>query len=286
MAGSSSDVKVALNVSSSAFRGLPQSYSRWLGGRILGFVESLRGLLAFALITLGVMISKRRKSTQVIHPLIWEQVIRSGVALLPILLFLSCALGLVIIGQTVTLTNRVGAQGYLGGVMVSVVVRELGPLLAALVVLIRTGTATVIELGTARSSREVEALEAIGIDPIHYLVVPRLLGMSLGVFCLTVYGILAALVSGYLWAFVQEIPILPGAYFSQLAAALHPLDFLALGIKSICLGLLIALVSCYHGLAHPLRVEDLPNAAMKALSQGVVLCVVVDALFLILYLIL
>lgn len=261
-----------------------QSYTRWIGGYILAFGSSLRGLLAFSLITLGVLVSKRGVARNVIHPLIWGQVMRSGVALLPILLFLACALGLVVIGQTVSLTNRVGAQDFLGRVMVSVVVRELGPMLAALVVLVRMGTATVIELGTARSSREIEVLEGLGIDPIHYLVVPRVIGMSLGVVCLTVYGILAALVSGYLWAFVQEIPILPGAYFNQLAGALHPIDFLSLGIKSGALGLTIALVSCYHGLANPLHVEDLPRAAMRALSQGVVLCVALDALFLLIYL--
>lgn len=265
-------------------RGYSQSYTHWLGGYLLAFGNSLRGLLAFSLITLGVMVSKRGVARNVIHPLIWGQVMRSGVTLLPILLFLACALGLVVIGQTVSLTNRVGAQDFLGRVMLSVVVRELGPMLAALVVLVRMGTATVIELGTARSSREVEVLESLGIDPIHYLVVPRVIGMCLGVVCLTVYGILAALISGYLWAFVQEIPILPGAYFSQLAGALHPIDFLSLGIKSGALGLIIALVSCYHGLANPLHVEDLPRAAMRALSQGVVLCVVLDALFLLIYL--
>ena len=112
--------------------------------------------------------------------------------------------------------------------MVVVVVRELGPLVTALLVLARIGTANVIELGTARAMGEVEALEALGIDPVHYLVVPRVIGMALGVFALTVYLILGALLSGYLWAFVQDVPLRPGDYFRQLASALSGLDFVLL----------------------------------------------------------
>jgi len=65
---------------------------------------------------------------------------------------------------------------------------------------------------------EVEALEALGIDPVHYLVVPRVLGMAVGVFSLTVYLILGALISGYVWAFLQDVPLRPTDYFRQWPA--------------------------------------------------------------------
>src|SRR2546430_1401070 len=117
--------------------------------------------------------------------------------------------------------------------MVIVVVRELGPLLAGLLVLARIGTSNVIELGTARALGEVEAMEALGIDPVHYLVVPRVIGLAVGIFSLTVYLILGALVSGYLWAFVQDVPLRPGDYFRQLAGALSGLDFGLLAIKTL-----------------------------------------------------
>src|SRR5206468_4487321 len=125
------------------------------------------------------------------------QLSASGVRLLPMMIFLALALGLVIIGQTVSLLTRVGANSLLGTVMVTTVVRELGPLLTALIVLSRSGTATVVELGTARALGEVEALEVLGIDPIHYFVLPRVLGMAVGMLALTVYLILGALLSGY-----------------------------------------------------------------------------------------
>jgi phospholipid/cholesterol/gamma-HCH transport system permease protein len=170
--------------------------------------------------------------------------------------------------------------------MVAAVVRELGPLFAALLVLSRSGTANVIELGTARSQGEVEALEALGIDPVHSLVMPRVIGMALGVFALTVYFIMGALLSGYLWAFLQKVPLEPHEYFQQLAASLTSFDFLILAVKSSFFGIAIAIITCYHGLARPLHLDEVSRATIGAVAQCIVACVVLDAIFIFVYLVL
>lgn len=263
---------------------LPKSYASLLGRRLFRFLLTIQGLGAFALITLGVLITKFRVARRVVRPLMFQEISRSGLRLLPMFLFLSAALGLLVIGQTVSWASRLGAIGYLGTVMVIVVVRELGPLMAALMVLARIGTANVVELGTARAMGEVEALEALGIDPVHYLVVPRVIGMAVGIFSLTVYLILGALVSGYLWAFIQDVPLLPGEYFRQLATALSGLDFALLALKTASFGFIIAIVTCYHGLAQPLQLEEVSRATVRAVAQSVIACVLLDALFIVIYL--
>ena len=265
---------------------LPQSYVNFIGRKLMRFLLTLQGLGAFLLITLGVLVGKFRVARSVIYPLVLSHANRAGLRLLPMVLFLATALGLVVIGQTVSLLTRVRVSDVLlGKVMVTVVVRELGPLLAALLVLSRVGTQNVIELATARALGEVEALEVLGIDPIHYLVVPRVVGMALGMFSLTVYLILIALFSGYLWAFIQDVPILPGDYFAQLARALTGLDFVLLALKSLGFGIIISTVMCYHGLSQPLRVEDVSGATIRAVAQSVIGCVLLDALFIIVYLV-
>ena len=266
-------------------KSLPRSYVNFLGHKLLRFLEALRGLGAFALITLGVMVRKMHVARQVIHPLIIVHVYRSGFKLLPMVIFLAVALGLVIIGQTVALLSGVGANDFLGTVMVTVVVRELGPIMTGLIVLLRSGTANVVELGTARALGEVEALEVMGIDPIHYLVVPRLLGMALGTFSLTVYLILGALISGYLWAFIQYVPLTPGEYLRQLSTSLRWLDFVLLALKTCLFGSIIAAVTCYHGLAQPLRLEEVSRATVQAVAQCIIACVLLDALFIVVYLV-
>jgi phospholipid/cholesterol/gamma-HCH transport system permease protein len=263
---------------------LAGSFVAFWGRKLLRFVLAIQGLGAFALITLGVIFAKFGVARRVILPLVFHQAYRAGLRLLPMVLFFAAALGLVVIGQTVSLLTRVGVKDVLGTVMVVVIVRELGPLLTALLVMARTGTAHVIELGTARALGEVEALEVLGIDPIHYLVVPRVIGMALGIFALTVYLILGALVGGYGWAFLQDVPLRPGEYFSQLAGALSGLDFVILAFKSGLFGSVIALITCYQGLARPLHLEEVSGATIRAVAQAVIACVLVDAFFLLIYL--
>lgn len=265
---------------------LPRSYTNYFGRKLCRFLLTVQGLGAFGLITLGVLITKFRRSSRVIYPLAFREVSRAGLRLLPMFLFLAAALGLVVIGQTVSWLTRVGTINYLGTIMVIVVVRELGPLIGALLVLARVGTANVVELGTARATGEVEALEALGIDPVHYFVAPRVFGMAVGIFSLTVYLILGALVSGYLWAFVQDVPLQPGDYFSQLARALSWLDFVLLALKTALFGFIISIVTCYYGLAQPLRLEEVSHATVQAVAQSVIACVLLDALFIVTYLIL
>lgn len=263
----------------------PRLWTDTLGRRLFFALLTIQGLGAFALITLGVSIGKFGVASAVIRPLIWREIHRSGTRLMPMFLCLSCVLGFLVIGQTASLAQKVGVVNYIGTVMVVVIVRELGPLLTAILVLARVGTANVIELGMARARGEVEALEALGIDPIHYQVVPRVIGMALSIFALTIYVILGALISGYLWIFVQDVPLSPGDYFHELARALQGLDFVLLALKTFSFGLIISLITCYHGLARPLQLDDVSGAAVRAVAQGVIACVLVDAAFIIVYLV-
>jgi phospholipid/cholesterol/gamma-HCH transport system permease protein len=263
---------------------VPQSWTHYLGRKLFRFALTIRGLGAFTLITLGVILTKPRKARHLIWPAILEQTAIAGLHLLPMFLFISFALGLVVIGQAVSWLTQLGAFNYLGTIMAVVVVRELGPLLTALLVIARTGTANVVELGTARATGEIEALEALGIDPVHYLVVPRVAGMAVGVFALTVYLILGSLASGYLWAFLQNVPLRPGEYFRQLTDSLSGMDFALLALKTLAFGSVIALVTCYHGLAQPLRLEEVSSATVRAGAQSVIACIFIDALFIVIYL--
>jgi phospholipid/cholesterol/gamma-HCH transport system permease protein len=256
-----------------------------IGRRFFSFLLAVHGIGAFALITLGVLIRKFGVAHGVIRPLIAQEIKRAGVKLLPMFLFAALALGFLVIGQTVSVLTRVGAASeLLGDIMVIVVVRELGPLFTAFLVLARVGTANVVELGTARAMGEVESLEAMGIDPVHYFVVPRVIGMMVAIFSLTVYLILGTLGSGYLWAFVQDVPLQPGDYFNQLAGALTALDFILLALKTGLFGFVIAIVTCFYGLAQPLRLDQISRATIRAVGQSIIVCVLLDALFIIAYL--
>jgi phospholipid/cholesterol/gamma-HCH transport system permease protein len=262
-----------------------RQYLNWLGRIILAVIRTLHGLGAFALITLGVTVTKFWRAADVVHPLISQQITRAGVKLLPMVSFVAFALGFVVIGQTVSLLNRFGAQDWAGTVMVTVIVRELGPLVTASLVLARVGTIIVIELGTNRATGEVEALEALGIDPIHLLVMPRVLGLAASIFSLTVYMIIVALCSGYLFAFIQDVPLRLGEYINQLASSLRWQDFALLALKTLTFGAVIAVVTCYHGLARPVQINQVAEMTSRAVVESVIACVLLDALFIVVYLV-
>lgn len=263
---------------------LPRTYTDFLGRKLFMFLITAQGIGAFALITLAVIFRKFNVASAVIRPMIRREIAKAGVWLLPLYLFVAIALGFLAIGQTVAVATRLGAFDYIGTVMVTVIVRELGPLLSAVLALARVGTANVIELGTGRALGSVEALEAAGIDPIHYLVVPKVIGMTLGVFSLTVYLIVIALASGYLLVFLQDVPLPPGKYFTQLVTSLGWQDFVLLALKSCTFGFFIGIVTCYHGLAQPLRLEDVSRVTVRATTECIFVCVLIDALFFVFYL--
>jgi phospholipid/cholesterol/gamma-HCH transport system permease protein len=249
-------------------------------------MSTQRRMGAFTLITLGTMATKYGKASRVIRPLIQEQIMRAGVNVLPIVCFLGAAMGVVIVGQTVLLLMQVGQVQLMGPLLVTVVIRELAPLTAALVVLARVGTAVVTELGTSRAVGEVEALEALGVDPIHYLVVPRVVGFTVSIICLTVYLILFALVTGYLVGFLRGMNLSLGEFGAMISSALSWVDFPLLGLKTLAFGLIASLIMCYHGLAEPMRLEQVGRATTRTVAHTVVACLMCDALFLPIYLLL
>lgn len=259
-------------------------FTNFIGLSLIRFLSTLRGLVAFAIIILGVAVTKFGVARNVTFPAIYQEQARTGKRVLPMFLLLSGVLGFVVIGETITFLNKYGVgTGVLGPIMVAVVVRELGPLLTAMLVLARSGTRNVIELGMARALGEVEALEALRIDPIHFLVMPRVIGMGTAVFALTIYFVLGTLASGYLFAFLNNVPLRPDEYIHELTGAMVGLDFAILALKSGLFGIIIAVITCYHGLAQPLRLEDVSKAATRAVGQSVAACVVADALFLMIY---
>jgi len=252
---------------------------------MLRSLRTAQELAAFSLITLSVTLLKFRRAPKVVRPLIRRQIANAGVRLIPWVSLISAFTGFIVVGQMLSFFTQLGAGQYAGAVLVVVVVRELGPLATAMMVLARVGTVNVIELGAKRALGEVEALESLGIDPVHYLVTPRVLGLSVSIFCLTLYFILIALASAYTFVFFQDISLTPAAFAGQLADAMVWQDFLILTLKSFAFGSIIAVITCYEGLARPLRLEDISAASTRAVIKGILAPVALETLFLVYWII-
>jgi phospholipid/cholesterol/gamma-HCH transport system permease protein len=180
----------------------------------------------------------------------------------PLVILLSGLLSFVVI-QT-TLQTFSGLTEFVGTVMVVVIVQLLGPLLTALAVIGRSGTAITAELATNTVMGEIRALEGMGIDPYHYLVLPRLAGATLAMTVLIVLFDVVALVAGLLATSVNEAS---GArYLASVLSALDTKDVILTMVKGLSFGLVIGLLPSYHGL----RVTRGPTEIPQAVTRGTV----------------
>ncbi len=253
----------------------------FLTRQFLTLSQGLYGLGRFAFLTVSVGIAKIFRSRNVVWPEIRRQVLNGGVRQIPIATFMALALGFVVSGQLHVLKTVIGvkSQTYAGGAMVTVVIRELGCMAITLLALARNGAAMVIELGAALVKGETMALQAAGVDPVHYLVVPRVIGQSLSVFCLTFGFNALATASAYLFMYALGFTLPLGEYLDQLSTYLRPLDFLFLVIKPALFGAVVGCVCCQQGLMRPTKLEHIASATTTAVVVTLVVCVLLNGLF-------
>ena len=211
-----------------------------------------------------------------------QQVYFTGVEAMPFLGMLSLLLGFVVIAQSLPQLQGVGAHALIGQILVISIVRELGPIITAMVVITRSGSAMATEMATNRISGQVESLEAMGIDIFHFLVVPRVLGCMISMFCMILFFDIIALVGGFLVASTRlTMPFT--LYLQYIFTSLAPLDLYLSLSKGLLFGGIIAFVGCYKGLTCGGGAEGVGKATNEAVVQASII-ILVSNLFITLFL--
>jgi len=180
-------------------------------------------------------------------PIFFEQADRAGVGSLPLVSLVSFFLGLTMALLTGYQLRTFGTERLVPGLVAVGFTRELGPLLTGIMLAARIGAAYTAELGTMTVAEEVEAIEAMGIGPLRFLVAPRVLAVVLLMPCLVVVSNIAALIGGLIVSRWQ-LNISPSYFFQLVNEAVQNRDIIAGIVKSLLFGLIISLVSCYKGL--------------------------------------
>lgn len=177
----------------------------------------------------------------------FEQTDRAGVGSLPLVSLVSFFLGLTMALLTGYQLRTFGTERLVPGLVAVGFTRELGPLLTGIMLAARIGAAYTAELGTMTVAEEVEAIEAMGIGPLRFLVSPRILAVVFLTPCLVVVANIAALV-GALIISRWQLDISPPYFLQLVNESLQNRDIIAGIVKSLLFGLIISLVSCYKGL--------------------------------------
>ncbi|HEY0793465.1 MAG TPA: ABC transporter permease [Chthoniobacterales bacterium] len=178
----------------------------------------------------------------------FAQTDRTGVGSVPLVMLVSFFLGLTMALLTGYQLQKFGTERLVPTLIAISFTRELGPLLTGIVLAARIGAAFTAELGTMQVSEEVEAIEAMGIGPLRFLVAPRLLAITLLMPCLSVVSCVAALVGSGLISWVT-LNLVPAFYYDAVLTSLYVSDIIIGLFKAMFFGLLIGLIACYKGLS-------------------------------------
>ncbi|HET6490924.1 MAG TPA: ABC transporter permease [Syntrophales bacterium] len=161
----------------------------------------------------------------------------------------------------------VAAQYDLGRITVIMLIREFGPLITALIVILRSATAMTIETGYMNVLHEIEAMELQGMDPLDILSVPRMIGITVSMVCLITVFSITSVLGGYAIAWtLTTVPL--QNFLSQIGKAITGLDIVVVALKAIFFGMGITVISLHYGMSIEKGITDIPVAA----SRGAVAC--------------
>jgi phospholipid/cholesterol/gamma-HCH transport system permease protein len=198
-----------------------------------------------------------------------------GVLSLPVVALTGTFIGMVLAVQSIGQFRSIGMESRLGAVINYSLVRELGPVLAATMLAGRVGSAMAAVLGTMRVTEQIDALVAMGANPIHHLVVPRFLACVLLIPALTVMADFMGIVGGYFFS-VNVLRIDHSQYLRNSRDFVGGFDLFCGIFKSIFFGAIIAIVSCYRGFHCQSGAEGVGKAATAAFVLSFVLILILD----------
>jgi phospholipid/cholesterol/gamma-HCH transport system permease protein len=198
-----------------------------------------------------------------------------GVLSLPVVALTGTFIGMVLAVQSYWQFRQLGLETRLGAVINMSLVRELGPVLAATMLAGRVGSAMAAELGTMRVTEQIDALASMGANPIHYLVVPRLLACLFLIPTLTVMADFMGVVGGYFYA-VWILNIDMHHYWYNSERFVGAYDFFSGLFKSVWFGVAIALISCYRGFNCTPGAEGVGRAATASFVYSFVMILILD----------
>ena len=215
----------------------------------------------------------------------WGDAIRiaeeAGVNALPIVALIGFLMGVILAFQSAVAMKPFGAELFVANLLSLALLRELGPLMTAILLAGRSGAAFAAEIGTMKVNQEVDALTTMGLDPVRFLVVTRVLAATAMTVPLVVFADLIGLIGGALVMLTFDIPLL--AYYKQAVSFTQVGDFVGGLAKSVVFGLLIAGVGCLRGLQTETGAAAVGISATSAVVSGIVLIVFVDGIFAVLF---
>ncbi|MDB5743088.1 MAG: hypothetical protein JWR68_1403 [Polaromonas sp.] len=253
-----------------------------LGGRLLSLIDHVKGMLRLT----GQLVLDIGRLVKRPHQAPWRDfsghLYNFGATALPITALVGFLIGVVLAYLISQQLRQFGADAFIVNILGISLIRELGPVLAAILIAGRSGSAITAQIGVMRVTEELDAMRVMGIARGFRLVMPRALALSVVMPLISVWTTLAALLGGMLAADVS-MGITPSFFFNALPAAVNVSNLGLATAKSVVFGLLIALVGCHYGLRVKPNTESLGQGTTASVVTSITVVILVDALFAVLF---
>lgn len=244
---------------------------RWFFSQ-LRYLWNLYKFLVRTIVEIG-----RPEGRAIVQKTTMYQIYFTGVDAVWVVSGLAVILGGLIIWQSLNLLAITTNEGFLGKVVELVVIRELGPIMTAFIVIGRSASSITVELGNMVVDREVQLLRSMGIAPHRYLVLPRMLGVTSAIFCLCIIFDFVAVLGGFVVARLAiSMPF--QTFLDVVSTHLTFTDIAVSGLKTAVFGIIIATVSTYQGLSVQNAVTEVPQATRRCVIHSLVMIVVADGI--------
>ena len=207
----------------------------------------------------------------------WLVAEQSGVNALPIIALIGVLLGLILAFQSAIPMRRFGADIFVADLLGIAMLREMGPLITAIILAGRSGSAFAAELGTMKVREEIDALRTMGLEPVRFLVLPRVIAAVAMIPVLTVFANLFGLMGGAIVMRSLGYPLV--TYVNQVLSAVTVGDLMGGLLKSFVYGIVVAAVGCLRGLETRTGASAVGQSTTSAVVSGIVLIAIVDGLF-------
>lgn len=253
----------------------------WLGTRTAGILAAIIRQVSFLGEASWALVRALRRPATVRWRDVANVAESTGVDALPIVALIAFLMGVILAFQSAVPMRQFGAEVFVADLVGLSMLRELGPLMTAILLAGRTGAAFAAELGTMKVNEEISALTTMGLDPVRFLVVPRLLAALIVTPLLTIFADLVGLIGGALTMLSFSIPTT--TYFNELSGWVDTGDFLSGWVKSFVFGLLIAGIGCMKGLDTRNDAASVGESTTRAVVSAIITIVVVDGLFALMY---
>jgi len=235
-------------------------------------------LVHLAMDTIWWMLAAPFKGKKIRFGSLFEQMVRIGYESVPIVCTIAFFVGLILAMQSAYQLKKFGATIFVADLVGVSIIRELGPLLTAIIVAGRSGSAIAAEIGTMKVGEELDALRTMGLNPTYFLVVPRTLALLIVLPCLTVLADLIGVFGGYLLSMIT-LDFTTIRYFNQTATALTMKDLITGLVKSGFFALIIAMVGSYEGFSTEGGASGVGRSTTASVVVSIFLIIAADVFF-------